>query len=181
MMDEKRDEASRICVDRQGSLKQYDSVSKPLLTRESVCTFRTVGYSEARILTRSQRYMAQGKAPCPLQNDKRYIPVTDVSEGLFNVLANFATELASSPEAFDSRVAADLVKRPDYELLRGGIIEKDARSKFQLVALGLREPSLPGVLAYQLVFQSPSERIRCIMDVDFTPSGLRILALGRVQ
>jgi len=180
-MEANRDEAAQICEYAQGD-EQYGSVSRPLHTRDNVCVFFIRGYSEpGRTLVRHERFMAQGGVACPVQTDKRYIPVSGISEGLFNILANFAADLASSPGAFDSAVSMDMTKNPDYDSLRRGILEGDPVSRFQLEGMEVSEPSLSGALRYQLIFQSPSLPIRCIMDVDFTSSGLKILAFGRVR
>ena len=142
--------------------------------------FRVALYEQGTIV-RSRRFMAQSGTSCPIQTDKRYVAVSGISEGLFNILASFVTDVSSSPGAFDAAVATDIRKDPNYEILRRGILDNDPASKFRLESMGLSDQIFAGASRYQLMFRSPVAPIRCIMDVDFTSSGLRILSVGRIQ
>ena len=181
MMELPRDEAAHICEYADGR-EQYDSVSRTLQVRDNVCMFTMRGYSEpGRVLVRHSRFMTLSGSPCPVQTDKRYIPVAQISEGLFAILAGFAAEIASSPAAFDAAVVEGMTKRPDYAMLRRGVLDDDPRSKFRLEAMTLTEEGLPRPVRYRFVFQSPNLPIRSLMEVDFTPGGWKIFSFGRVQ
>ena len=211
LMQQRHDAAAEGCLDG-GALHRYTSVSAVFPGRFDVCSYVK---NETRIFDEqgkdvseryrhdTQMFRAIGGPNCPAQDDPRYIPATNVSEGLFTALKTFADQLASSQVKFDAAFESvanqtrcghdpgadsrrDLMelRAREYQRLRTGITTPDVRSRFRLASVGVEEGAVVmqgGGLyrecsGYALGFSDPRDGNHFwILHVEFTPEGLKVI------
>ena len=209
LMQEGRDSVAEACLDGQ-ILHTYSRVSAVFLGSFNVCSFfkyarrrfDDAGHEVGRYQD-SQMFRAVAGPSCPTQDDPRYIVGGSVSEGAFAQLRAFADQLASSPQAFDDAVAADVLpycgrdagsgsgqqlREREYQTLRRGIPTTDFRSRFRLLQIGLDPgaqvfPSgyiLRRCSGYMLSFSNPlNPNESWHLYVELTPTGFKIIGFAK--
>ena len=186
MMTKKNNDAAMICSTSSGAVTRYSPATPFYQSPSGVCLFEVLTYAKSgNILLNEETYMSRLRgASCPDQSAPSYLPSTNVSDGLFLVLLDFAFELQSSKTRFEkltSNIRQDKSRRDEYRELSNALFADPHHNRIRLEAISLAKPLRPRWSGYQLSFGEKPSYPTWIIMVDFTNSGLKVINFDQIH
>ena len=168
-----RDVAVRECITPQGK-KNYYILTKPQPVRFGVCQYAEFPMSKDKNVRRILM-MSAPQAECPTAGSAAYVPVGNVTPGVFLALSQYWNRILARPATLD--MTNDAVKAaPTFEGLRQAIRGK-VPMRLELIRL---ETKPEGTLPYYIL-KIRGQTAAWLLFADISPKGVEIIGSGTSQ